>query len=146
MTLILIALITLFLSNILFLSLFLKIKEAKKIVDDKLNIAISDLSEKRIGCYNSMKKLSSTKKGPSDDYDCMVHVKEVDRYTNGTSKIELLKIEVISGFDPQQFEYVKGLIKSNFCSIKTTSDIEWLESEESIKKMRKEKLNKLKDV
>lgn len=73
-----------------------------------------------------------------------MYVREQDRYANGLSKIELTKIEIISGFDPNQFEWVKTSLTQKFSSLKETKDIEWLESEENIKKLRKEKLQKIK--
>lgn len=78
-----------------------------------------------------------------DPYQMYVYITEIDRYTNGQSKIKLDKIEVISGFKPTQYEYVKQTIKDRFCSLRDTSDINWIESENSIKEQRKEKLSKI---
>ena len=82
----------------------------------------------------------------SDKYNVIIYVKEIDRFTNGMSKIQLTSIELVSGFDPSQFEWVKTSMKNKFKSIKKTSDIEWLESEDAIKKLRKDKLEKLKQT
>jgi len=79
----------------------------------------------------------------SYEYKVMVYVEEVDKYNGGISKINLVSLEIISGFDPSQFDYVKRATKSKFISIKNTSDIEWLVSENDIKQERKEKLDKI---
>lgn len=78
-----------------------------------------------------------------DKYDCIVYVKELDKYTNGESRIQLNSIEVISGFDLNQYEWIKKVLKNKFSSVKKTSDIEWLESVNEIKELRKNKLEKL---
>ena len=80
---------------------------------------------------------------PGDPYSFIVYVKELDRYTNGMSKIELNNIEVISGYQISQYSWVKKSQRERFSSIKKTSEIEWLESEETIKESRKEKLAKI---
>jgi hypothetical protein len=59
------------------------------------------------------------------------------------SKIELTDVEVIAGYQVTEYPWIKESQIKRFCSIKKTSDIEWLESEESLKELRKEKLNKI---
>lgn len=102
------------------------------------------------GYYDDSVNLMSPedkKNGKSGDlYKCIVFVKELDRYTNGLSKIELTNIEVVSGFDPNQYSWVKQTITSKFSSLRKTSLIEWLESETEIKELRKQKLDKLTDL
>ena len=68
-----------------------------------------------------------------------VHVSEIDRYTNGYSHIKLDRIVSTSS-------YYIGLIKNDFQSMVKTIEIEWLESEENIKHLRKEKLDKLRKI
>lgn len=80
---------------------------------------------------------------PGESYESIIYVKELDRYTNGMSKIEIVKIEVTSGFQIDQYSWIKEAQTERFSSIKKTSDIEWLESETSLKELRKEKLNKI---
>lgn len=60
------------------------------------------------------------------------------------SKIRLNEIEVTSGYDHNQYDWVKKCAREMFSSLMKTSDIEWLESEESIKELRKQKLEKIK--
>ena len=81
-----------------------------------------------------------------EPYKCILYVKELDRYTNGMSKIELTEIELISGFDSSQFDHVKRTMRTKFSSLKKTSEIEWLESEDSIKELRRQKLKKIVEI
>lgn len=105
------------------------------------------LNEKKIGYYFGQIDLLSKadkaagKKG--ETYDYTVHVEEVDRYTNGMSKLKLLKVEITNGYDQSQYEWVKETTASKFSTIKLTKDVEWLESVETIKTKRKEKLAEL---
>jgi len=78
-----------------------------------------------------------------DKYQSIVYVEEIDKYTDGTSKIRIVDVELVSGFDSSQFEYVKKMIRTKFPSIKKTSEITWLVSENEIKRERKEKLDKI---
>lgn len=132
-------------------------KDEKKCVETNSNLQKSKLL---IASYEDLKNLSN-RKGyyentinimsiedkknnlPGEPYKCILHVKELDRYTNGMSKIELIHIELISGFDNSQFDHVKRTMITKFSSIKKTSEIEWLESESSIKELRKQKLKKI---
>lgn len=81
-----------------------------------------------------------------EKYDYIVYVKELDKYTNGESKIQLSNIEVISGFESEQIDWLKTCINKKFCSIIKTSAVTWLESEETVKEMRKQKLEKLENA
>lgn len=139
-----------FIISLILLFFYLRIK--KKSINE-LNLVQNELKEK-LKVFNDFQ--SSLKQGyytytinlvdkdnTQNAYICNVYIKEIDRYTNGLSKIELVKIEVISGFDPAQIEWVKLGVKARFSSIKKTSEIEWLESVESIKKLRKKKLEEL---
>jgi hypothetical protein len=167
--LILIAFGVCFSTSILFLVLYVKMKrkwletdstlqksndEIKKITHSnsilregyntlKKGISTSD----RIGYYESKMNLLSIEdkeKGLSGDpYSCYLYVKEIDRYTNGMSKIELTNVELIYGFNTNQFEHVKNTMRNKFSSIRKTTDIEWLESEDSLKEIRRKKLEKI---
>ena len=66
--------------------------------------------------------------------------------SNGLSKIEIDKIEPGISNDAYSSEKIKKFIRSGFKSLMSTNDITWLESEESIKEMRRNKLEKLKEV
>ena len=78
-----------------------------------------------------------------DEYKDRVYVEEIDKYTDGTSKLKLIEIETYYGFDTSQYDYVKKCIKLNFSSIMDTSDITWLVSEIDLKQERKDKLDKI---
>ena len=62
------------------------------------------------------------------------------------SKIELTNVELIAGFDNSQFDHVKNSMRIKFSSLKKTTEIEWLESEETIKELRKQKLKKIAEL
>ena len=65
-----------------------------------------------------------------------VFIKEIDRYSNGYSEIIIDKIE------PLRAEYSiesNRDAKNKFVTLKLTKDIEWLEGEEHLKKIRREK-------
>jgi len=73
------------------------------------------------------------------DYTTMIYIKEIDRYTNGYSKIIIDNIETSSSMR-------KEMILRDFKYLVRTERIEWLESEDYIKQSRKEKLSKLKKI
>ena len=73
------------------------------------------------------------------------YVQELDKYTNGDSKIKLKEVEVVAGFSRSNYPDVKDVITQKFCSIKESKDVEWLESEEDIKTQRKKKLKAIKE-
>ena len=99
------------------------------------------------------KSFYQQKIGDSEDnkiiYDVEIFVSELDRYTNGESKIKLEYLEIIPAVSANnniKFDYghANEFVKGCFNSIKNTSEITWLESEASIKEMRKDKLAQLK--
>ena len=152
-----------FILTIIFLFLFIskrtklkifesKFKKLEKEQKEEINKIKNSLSlTNRNGFYNNSIKLVTPEdnaKGLSvgNDYRVIIYVKEIDRFTNGMSKIQLITIEVVHGFDNSQYEWVKTTFKSKFSSIKKTSEIEWLESEEDLKELRKQKLEKLEQL
>lgn len=76
-------------------------------------------------------------------YAAIVYVNELDRYTTGYSKIKLKDVESLN---PSYREDSISYAKKKFVSLMLTSEIEWLESEDHIKKIRKEKLESLKKI
>lgn len=76
-------------------------------------------------------------------YNSIVYIKEIDRFTNGYSKIEISNIEPLD--KNESTEAIKQA-KNNFVSLILTQNIEWLEGENSIKRIRKEKLEKLEKI
>lgn len=116
-------------SLIINLILFVKYRKLKKSIQEYKSIGTG-----RYGFYNYNFHYSSL-------YSALVYVKELDRYTNGFSKIEIYKIETTCSVLYR--DNTINMIKDKFISLKNTSDIEWLESEDQIKKLRKEKLEKI---
>ena len=84
----------------------LELEKSKKDFEDltkKLDVFKDELSTKRIGYYQDKVTLLSQEDKenglPGDIYTFSVYIKELDRYTNGLSKIQLTNFELISGYD-----------------------------------------------
>lgn len=77
------------------------------------------------------------------NYSAIVYVDELDRYTTGYSKIRIKSVESLN---PNYKEDSISYAYKKFVSLMKTSEIEWLESEDHIKKIRKEKLEKIKKL
>ena len=77
------------------------------------------------------------------DFESIVYVNEIDRYTNGESKIKIYKIEPGINKEKCSKEKIERYINDKFKSIIKTADITWLESEQSIKDIRRKKLEQL---
>lgn len=75
-------------------------------------------------------------------YSAIVYVNEIDRFKDGYSKIKFDYAEGIGNWKTDS----KEKSKLDFISLITTDKVEWLESEEDIKKIRKEKLENLKKL
>lgn len=88
----------------------------------------------RVGFYKYCSSGSS--------YRAIVYVKEIDKYTDGYSLLKIDRIEPTGG----DKETSERWAKSDFVSLRLTSDIEWLESVDQIKRLRKEKLLKIKKL
>ena len=75
-----------------------------------------------------------------------VYVKEIDRFTNGECKLEIEKIE--QGIADSKILYcnIEKYIKDQFHSVHKITDVTWLESEVALKEIRKSKLEKLKSI
>ena len=78
--------------------------------------------------------------GSCSYHNAYVYVDEIDRYTDGYSKIKIDRIEAFSKSSESD-----AIEKSTnaFLSLKLTNEIEWLESEDNIKRIRKEKLEQI---
>lgn len=143
------------------LTMYLKMKEKylktlpviKKLQDDisdlskKMVYATESLLPKKSGYYiETVNLVSAEDKGKGlkgDPYGCVIYVEELDRYKNGESKVKLINIEIVSGFNSDQYEHVKKVLRNRFPSLRNTADITWLESEDNIKEMRKQKLKNI---
>ena len=76
-------------------------------------------------------------------YDSYIYVNEIDRYSGGFSKVEINRIEPLnSNYIGKSIEYSRG----SFLTLMATQDITWLENEDHLKKLRKEKLESLKKI
>jgi hypothetical protein len=75
-----------------------------------------------------------------------VFVKEIDRFTNGECKLEIEKIEPGIAETTYPHERVEEYVKGIFHSVHKISDVNWLETEISLKEIRKSKLEKLKSI
>lgn len=113
-------------SNIIFIFKYLKIK--------KLTQSYHKIGTGRYGFYFN-------KHYVNNDKNSYVFVDEIDRYNNGYSEVKINKIE------PFNIHYSNDAIKSakdKFISLRFTTDITWLEGEDHLRKVRKEKLEKIK--
>jgi hypothetical protein len=115
----------------------------RKLVNEKTitNKYISELNKPlRYGYISKPLTWNDTTK-----FTCRVYVKELDRFTNGESRIEIDKIE--SGITSGQISptTVENFIRDQFISVVETSDVVWLESENAIKDVRRKKLEQLKE-
>jgi len=132
--------ITSFIFATLFLYTFFKYIKIKSVVNE-LNKPL------RKGYYKETLTVSSgegVNKTIHNTFEPIIYVFEVDRYTSGESKIKIDYIE--PGIDESKISKIKieTVITQSFKSIVKTSDINWLDSELSIKEMRREKLSKIK--
>lgn len=131
--------------NIIF---FLKIIKLKK-KNNSLNDSISNFNKKIEELNKPLNKkgyyIKNLVQNDTMKFKAMVYVEELDRYTNGTSKIKISDIEFFDisngGIDLRSAE---RFVKKGFNSVKKTSDIEWLDSIDSIKKIRKSKIEEIK--
>ena len=82
-----------------------------------------------------------------ESYDVDVFVSEIDRYTNGKSKIKFDYINV--GKPPKdknwKLDNTEKFIKNHFSELVDTKDIEWLESVNELQKAREKKLKRIID-
>ena len=102
---------------------------------------IDETSSLRKGYYNYTINLSSANGDKTSPYIGLVMVTELEKYKNDYSKIKVDSINIISGYNIQEYEYVKSAMFKKFSPIKVSSEITWLEEEIPISKIRKEKLD-----
>ena len=84
--------------------------------------------------------------GTEEKFESLVTVKELDRYTNGESKVEIESIDPGISEEKMSKKRIEDYIRTQFISIIKTTEVTWLESEETIKEQRKNKLERLKEV
>jgi len=103
----------------------------RKMINDYLSV-----STKRIGFYTQHASAWGT------SIDVYVHVRELDEYATGYSKIELIRCEAnyhLSNYRSQ----AESLAKDKFVSLRLTKDITWLEGKGALKELRRSKLESL---
>lgn len=136
----LLAILVMILSYLLIMT-FLKLKKVEKEFS-----LFKDEIEKNFNIRKGFILKSFTHKVNKTDTDFKVYMKEIERYKNGLSKVELEKIELIKNnnvLSDKNIEILKNNIKREFSQTQKTDDVEWLEVEVSIKNERKKKLNKI---
>lgn len=129
--------------SIAYAFLFLKYKTLKNKIDTFINESKRPI---RKGYIKYTLSISNNVTGSKESFESLVTVKEIDRYTNGESKIEIENIDPGISEERVSKKRIEEYIKGQFISIMKTSDVTWLESEESIKTQRKNKLEHLKEV
>ncbi len=126
--------------------LYLKYKK----VNTKYNLMIAELKKPlREGYYEGdipLEIIDDDAVVSNNKYHFIVYIRELDRYTNGESKVELDRIEIINGYSSEHYGHIKNVAKKRFCSVVPSNKIEWLESEESLKEQRKLKLEIIKNL
>lgn len=111
---------------------FTKFRKLKKYIK-----SYEEIGTGRVGFYMDCKS------GYYSNYKSIVYIKELDRYNNGYSKIVIDRIEPI---DKSSSINAIKYITRNFITLKETENIDWLESEDAIKKSRKEKLENINKI
>jgi hypothetical protein len=97
-------------------------------------LANSLYSNQRIGYYDIIKTGYGS-------YVARIYVSEEERYTNGKSKLKLLRTEFVSGYKDDYHYFIKNSF--SFVELKDTNAIDWLIVEEDIKQQRLKKLKEL---
>ena len=117
-------------------SLYIYMKKKNSILADALNNDLLNLS-KRNGFYNKSFSLDN------HTYKFRIYVIEEEKYSNGYSKLVIDGVDIISGFSPNNFNYVIQTAKDEFVSVQETNDITFLESDIDITELRKNKLERI---
>jgi archaellum component FlaF (FlaF/FlaG flagellin family) len=131
-------------SGVLFLTYFVKYKKLYKKVSKTLNNL--EKPKFRKGYYKGGFEQIMIATNVKTQCDVIFMVKELEKYSNDMSKIELENIEIISGGTTLDRTKVIKYAKEQFSTLKKTSEITWLDVEVSIKEQRREKLNQLKEA
>lgn len=98
----------------------------------------------RQGYYNRHYTQTKIDNSEATDYEAVIFINELDKYTNGESKIIIDRIEIVPEKDHNfNYDNSKKFILNNFKSIIKTTDVVWLESDQTIKNIHKNKLEQL---
>jgi len=117
----------------------------KKLKDDNKELlsAVKDELVKtthREGFYDGSYNLSNDN---GEKYDYRTYVVELERYKNGYSKLKLIKIDMIHGLHPSYYQQVIDAAIYDFLDIQQTKDITFLEKDEDLMEVRKDKLERI---
>jgi len=135
--------IFLYINNLKIKNNYENLKKKETLFKNNINDNILNLDLKD-GFYDDIIKLSTDKNSSeTDDYNLRIYVKELERYKNGYSKIKLINSDVIQGYSTDRYSTVKNIISKKFKTIVKTKDITWLEIDNDINELRKEKLIRL---
>ena len=90
----------------------------------------------RMGFYKNVTTVVNDQGEPTGkEYKSNIYIREIERYDNGMSKIKLIDIEIISGGDLSDYEWIKKTLRKYFSTIRKTSEIEWFKSENKSKQL-----------
>lgn len=133
---------TIILSSLLFLTFSMYIYSMYK-----YNVLKGKIKELNKPLRHGYYRLNCTQ-GTTKKWEPTVFVNELDRYTNGESRISMSRIEIkVDDGDGQfNFKTANEFVIRKFESIVKTSDITWLESEQSIKDIRRNKLEQIQKI
>lgn len=128
---------------------YFNMKNKYKTLFNKVNDSLKELDKPlRLGYYKETLQLTirNSYGSKQEDFEVIIYVDEIARYTNGDSKIRINSID--SGISSEKVSpnRVKRYISDGFKSLVKTSDIEWLENESEIKEIRRNKLEHLKQA
>ena len=136
---IVILVILLILSCIFFSYVYNSLNKKYNNLIDKASTLIDELNKPlRMGYYKMTCIQDNT-----IDYFPIVYVSEIDRYTNGECKIKLERVEISCGNKNFSVTSAEIFVRKEFKSLVNITDITWLESEQTIKDQRKNKLKQL---
>ena len=110
-------------------------------IKSKLSEKLTDFNN-RLSSNNGFIDVNSTR--GSQSYTTRVYINEVERYTNGYSKIKIQNIQVIHGISGD-FDDLKKYVNDTFPIITLTKNITWLEPEQDNMEIRRKKLDSLFD-
>jgi hypothetical protein len=106
---------------------------------NKVNLIIKELNKPlRKGYYDHSLKYGGV------TFECQISVSEVEKYSNDLSKIKLDSIDYGVNGSVVSHAKIKEYVIDTFKTIVKTSDVIWLDIDQSIKESRKQKLENLK--
>lgn len=139
-----IAIILLSVAVIFFLYSYLNVKK-------KFNQLVDEyISEQKIGYIeNDTWTYTGEDVDPNNDnFKVRMYVTQLEEYTNGESKLRLDRVEVLHSPSGAGTDKIRSAlihrISNEFSSTWKTKDVEWLVTKDSIKELRKKKLQEIK--